>query len=305
MRILITGATGFVGRSLVAKLKSKHQIIVLTRNTLNAKQVLGNDVEAIQWDSYHHHADLSVAAPIDAVINLVGENLAAKRWSNEQKKLIYNSRVEATQTLINMLIEANQKPKVFLSTSATGYYGHRDGKIQLDEKSLPGNDFLSKVCDDWEKVVVNSQKYFDRFAILRVGMVIGKNGGAIEKMLPLFKWGLAGKLGSGDQYISWIHLEDLVNMYIYLLEHEEQMGVFNAVANFALSNNDFTKKFAKIMRKKPFLPAPKLALELVLGEMSHVVLTGANVTPKKFNDLRFHYRFPTIDLALKDVVSIA
>ena len=304
MKVLVSGATGFVGKKLIPKLLAhNHEVIVLTRNPLNAKQVLGDKVEAIQWDDYHKPMDLSEFGHIDGVINLIGENISSRRWSNEQKKHIYNSRVDSTKNIFLMLEKSNMKPKVFISTSATGYYGHRDGKVQVDENSLPGSDFLSKVCIAWEKAALENKDAVDRLAILRVGVVLGKNGGAMEKMLPIFKLGAGGKLGSGKQYMSWIHIDDLVNMYVQLLEDESLSGIFNGVSNYSTSNEEFTKTLGKVLRKSTVFTVPSFALELAMGEMSSIVLYGANVVPSKFNKERFHYRYPTLELALKDVVS--
>lgn len=304
MKVLVTGATGFVGKKLVPKLLSlNHEVVVLTRNPIKAKQILGEQVTAIKWDDYHRVLDLSEYGQIGGVINLIGENVSSKRWSNEQKKIIFNSRVDSTKNLFQMFEKSNMRPKVFVSTSATGFYGPRDGKIQIDENSLPGSDFLSKVCIAWEKAATDHKEMVDRLAILRVGIVLGKNGGAMEKMLPPFKLGLGGKLGSGKQYMSWIHIDDLVSMYINLLENDKLEGVFNGVSNYAVSNEEFTKTLGKVLRKSTPFPVPAFALELLMGEMSNIVLYGSNIVPKKFNENRFHYLFPTLELALKDVVS--
>jgi uncharacterized protein (TIGR01777 family) len=304
MRVLVSGATGFVGKKLVKKLQdSGHEVIALTRNPLNAKQVLGDEITTVEWDDFNRILDLSSYAPIDGVINLIGENISTKRWSNEQKKKIYNSRVDATDSIFKMLEKSNIKPKVFVSTSATGFYGHRDGKTKVDENSLPGGDFLSKVCMAWEEAVTKNKDKVTRHCILRVGLVLGKNGGAMEKMLPVFRLGLGGKLGDGKQFMSWIHIDDLVKMYITLLENDSLQGIFNGVSNYSVSNQEFTKTLGKVLRKKTSFAVPSFALEIALGEMSSLLLYGANVIPDKFNKNRFHYMYPTLEIALKDVVS--
>lgn len=301
MKILITGATGFVGSQIVKKLIQKnHEILILTRNTKNAMEIFDNKVQAIEWNNYYQVLDLSSYGTIDGVINLMGENLGDKRWTNEQKKEIYNSRVDATSTLIKMIAKLNSKPEVFISTSAVGYYG--DSMESKTEKSAPGNDFLSKVCKAWEELVTLNQDKYTRFAIIRPGMVLGK-GGALEKMLKPFRLGLGGKLGSGNQIISWIHVEDLANMYIQVLEDPKLSGIFNATAKYSVSNNTFTQTLGKILRKKTHFSVPGFVLTMAMGEMSALVLNSSKVVPENFIKADFHYLYPTLEIALKDVVS--
>jgi uncharacterized protein (TIGR01777 family) len=283
MRVLITGGTGFVGSFIVKKLIEKnHDVLLLTRNTENAIKKFGESVTAIEWKNYYEVLDLSLYGKIDSVINLMGENIGNKRWSNEQKKEIYNSRVDATDTIIKSLKKSNIRVESFISTSASGYYGSNNKTH--DESSSAGEDYLSKVCQGWE------------------GMVLGK-GGAMDKMLLPFKLGVGGKLGSGEQHISWIHVEDLVNMYIQVLEDKTAQGIYNAVATYSVTNSEFTKTLGKTLRKPTKFTVPKFVLNIALGEMSAVVLGNTKVIPKKFKAENFHYLYPTLELALKDVVS--
>jgi uncharacterized protein (TIGR01777 family) len=301
MRVLITGGTGFVGSFIVKKLIEKnHDVLLLTRNTENAIKKFGESVTAIEWKNYYEVLDLSLYGKIDSVINLMGENIGNKRWSNEQKKEIYNSRVDATDTIIKSLKKSNIRVESFISTSASGYYGSNNKTH--DESSSAGEDYLSKVCQGWEEVVTVNKDEYDRFVILRVGMVLGK-GGAMDKMLLPFKLGVGGKLGSGEQHISWIHVEDLVNMYIQVLEDKTAQGIYNAVATYSVTNSEFTKTLGKTLRKPTKFTVPKFVLNIALGEMSAVVLGNTKVIPKKFKAENFHYLYPTLELALKDVVS--
>ena len=301
MRVLISGGTGFVGNFIVKKLIEKnHEVLLLTRNTQKAIDKFGDSITAIEWKNYYDVLDLSPYGKIDSVINLMGENIGNKRWSNEQKKEIYNSRVDATDTIIKSLKKSNIRPKSFISTSASGFYGSNNQSH--DESSVAGDDYLSKVCKGWEEVVTVNQDEYDRFVILRVGMVLGK-GGAMDKMLLPFRLGIGGKLGSGEQHISWIHVEDLANMYIQVLEDKNAKGIYNATATYSVTNNEFTKTLGKILRKPTRFSVPKFVLNIVLGEMSSVVLGNTKVEPKKFKADNFHYLYPTLELALKDVVS--
>jgi len=310
MKILISGGTGFVGNVLVGKLLEKgHQVVLLTRNcdkaqTLfkNHKNFTADKVTTIEWKSYNDIPDLSPFKTIDAVINLVGENIADKRWSNEQKKEIFNSRIDGTTTIYKALKKAGITPDVFISTSAIGAYGPRNGE-ELFEDAVYGDDFMAKVCKSWEKVVFDHQDAAKRSAILRLGIVLGKDGGAIQKMLTPFSMGLGGKLGSGEQFMSWIHIVDLANMFIQVLEDDKLSGTFNATSPYPVNNGEFTKVLGNVLRKPTPFPVPGFMINILMGGVSEVLLTGQNVLPKKFKENRFHYRYPTLEIALKEVIS--
>jgi uncharacterized protein (TIGR01777 family) len=303
MRVLISGGTGFVGSFIVKKLiEKKYEVLLLTRNPQKAIERFGKSIKAIEWKNYYEVLDLSSYGKIDSVINLMGENIGNKRWSNEQKKEIFNSRVDATDTIIKILKVSKTKPEVFISTSAIGYYGNSNQL--LDEASAAGDDYLSKVCKAWEDVITLNKDEYERFVIMRVAMVLGK-GGAMDKMLLPFKLGVGGKLGSGNQFISWIHVEDLANMYIQVLENKKAEGVYNASATYSVTNNEFTTTLGKILRKPTYFRVPKFVLNVMMGEMSSLVLSNTKVEPKRFKEENFHYLYPTLELALKDVVSKA
>ncbi len=288
MKILISGGTGFVGRKLVEELLKKHELIVLTRDPVKAEKILGANISFIKWDDVYQSIDLSPYGKIDAVFNLVGENIGDKKWSNEQKKILFNSRVDATKTIISSLKTSQGTVKSFISTSAVGIY--TDG-------------FLKKLCIAWEDAVTDFGKdIIERSVILRVGMVIGK-GGAVEKMLKAFEMGVGGKIGDGEQWMTWIHRYDLVKAYEFCLENTSILGVINAVTPFPIRNKEFTEVLGKVLRKPTFMTVPKFALKLLFGEMSTLMLDSIKVEPKVLKESRFHYLNPTIELALKDVVS--
>lgn len=305
MRILITGATGFIGKNLVSHLNQLgHKIVVVSRNIDYAKSVLGKDYDYLQWDPTHKSPSLNKVKPIDAVINLAGESIAAKRWNKEQKDLIYSSRVDYTRKLFQSLKKYKIRPKLFINASAIGIYG-TSVEDHFDEQSKAGDGFLPMVVHDWESVVRKHESVVSRWAILRIGMVLGKGGGAIEKLLPMYKLGLGSTLGSGAQQISWIHIKDLIKMFSKIIEDESLSGVFNATSEFSVTNSEFSNVLSKLLQKPSFVKVPTFALKTMLGERSMILLEGARVFPQRFKELKFHYQYPTVEKALKDVVSEA
>lgn len=300
MKVLVTGATGFIGRVIVRQLEEKGmQVVVLTRNIPKAALVLGPRCKYFQW------ADTTQAPPAEAfdgvngVINLMGESIGEKRWSAEQKKKIVDSRIIGTAKLLETISALPQKPKTLVSTSAIGIYGDR-GPEELDENSKSGKGFLAELCEQWESEANKAKNFGMRVAIIRVGIVLGKGGGALSKMVPLFKLGAGGKLGSGSQYMSWIHLEDLAAMFVTALTDESMSGPYNGTSLYPATNAEFTKVLGKVLRRPTILPAPEFALKAVLGEMSAIVLEGQKVLPKKFREKKFHYRYPTLEMTLKE-----
>lgn len=301
MNILLAGATGFVGSYLIDKLSAEgHSLYILTRRVEEVSQKYP-DHTIIEWKSVYDDFDLE-NVKIDSVVNLLGENIAGKRWSNERKKSLYNSRIDSISGLINNLKKNKISDYKIVQASAIGIYGDRGDDV-LTEDSQLADDFLANLCIDWEKELAKYSDQFSHWMILRIGLVLGKDGGAMEKILPAFKFGAGGKLGNGKQYMSWIHVADLVDMIGYALENDFQSGAYNATAPYPVTNKEFTSVLSNLLRKPAFLDAPKFALKLVLGEMSQILLGGANVHPAKFKALKFIFKYPTIEKALKEVVS--
>lgn len=303
MKILVTGSTGFIGSHLVHSLiKDGHQLYLPVRNTEKAQtKFQGSQVHIIDWPSIN--LDFCVnEKKIDAVINLLGENIASKKWTNERKKSLYNSRVDGTSRIIEILNKQDITVDKFVQCSATGIYGTQATEL-VDESSPYGEDFLARLCVDWEKALFQRKDQFKDVAVIRTGMVLGKNGGAVDKMLPIFKFGLGGKLGSGKQFVSWIHIYDLVNLYKLAMSSEDYSGIINATSFYPVTNNEFTQVLCNLLRKKKFFGVPARLLRMALGELSSVLLTGARVEPKVLREQKFHYMFPTIEVALKEVVS--
>ncbi len=300
MKVLVTGATGFVGKVVVRQLlEAGDQVVILTRNIPKAALTLGSDCRYFQWVDMNELPDAAAFDGVDAVINLMGEGIADKKWSEEQKKMIYNSRINGTQRLVEVISKLDKKPSIFISTSAIGVYGNR-GPEELSEESSTGADFLSHLCTEWEKEASNVKPFVKRLVIMRVGVVLGHNGGALKKMLPPFKMGLGGHVGSGNQYMSWIHVEDLAGMYVEALKNDSVNGIYNGTAPYPATNREFTTALGKILKRPTILPVPAFAIKAIFGEMSAVILGGQKVLPKKFKDINFRYRYPTLEMALKE-----
>lgn len=301
MKVLVTGATGFIGQRVVKNLLAAgDEVVVLTRNIPKGALKLGNQCRYFQWvETTDTEPPVEAFLGVDAVINLMGEGIAEKRWDEEQKKKIYDSRILGTRMLIEAIRKLDQKPKAFISASAIGIYGDRQGE-EITEESKIADDFLASVCRDWEAEAYKAKAEGLRVAIVRTGVVLGRGGGALSKMLPIFKLGLGGKVGTGDQYMSWIHVEDLANMYVEAVHNAKVEGIYNGTAPYPTTNLFFTKALGKTLKRPTMVPAPAFALKMVFGEMSQVLLDGQKVLPTHFKDIHFRYRYPTLEMALKE-----
>jgi uncharacterized protein len=300
MKILITGATGFVGKRLTKDLTSRgHQVIVTTRNSTRAKKNAVPGTEFINWDAPHGDFPAGALSGVEAVINLMGENIAAKRWSDAQKLKLRESRIVGTKKLVQAINEHGRQVKTFISTSAVGYYPTNTGE-KLTESANPGESFLAALCVDWEKATQELPSTVRKF-IVRVGVVLGPEGGALSKLLPLFKLGLGGPIGNGSMMMSWIHADDLVAIYTEALQDERYTGIANAVAPKPVSNKEFTKALAKGVRRPALFPAPPLAIKLAMGELSTIILDSQDIDCEKLKTLNFTFRYPTIEKAFQDI----
>lgn len=300
MRVLVTGATGFIGKRVVSQLlNAGDEVVVLSRNVAKGAIRLGSQCQYYQWIDMNSMPPLEAFKGIDGVINLMGEGIAEKRWDEEQKKKIYDSRILGTRNLIEGIKASNSKPKAFISASAVGIYGNR-GDEDITEDSSTAEDFLAKVCKDWEAEAFKASELGLRVAVIRTGVVLGRGGGALKKMLPIFKLGAGGPVASGEQFMSWIHVDDLASMYVQALKNESINGVYNGTAPYPAKNKDFTKALGKALHRPAFMPAPAFGLKLVFGEMSQVLLDGQKVLPTKFKEKDFRYKYPTLEMALKE-----
>ncbi len=297
MKILITGGTGFIGKELCRRLLgNNHQLTVFSRKPESVAILCGANVKAI-----NKIADLSKKDPFDAIINLAGEGIADARWSPLRKQILFDSRVKVTKQLITYIDRVEKKPTVLISGSAVGYYGNQ-GATELDENSAYNNDFSHSLCAEWEEAAEPAKSYGVRVCNIRTGLVVGVKGGFLKKMLPPFKLCLGGHLGTGSQWMSWIHMHDYIGIMQMMLENNKLEGVFNATAPNPVSNDQFTQCLAKVINRPAFLPVPAFVLKLLLGEMSELLLGGQRVLPKRLQQENFKFKFTKLEQALQDVL---
>ncbi len=297
MGILITGGTGFVGQELIKRFPD---VTATSRNRGRALEKLKN-AEVIEWDPLTQPIPLKNGGKFDAVINLMGESIAEGRWNAKKKKRIRESRVQGTRNLVDGILNSGHLPNVFISASAIGFYGD-SGEDVVDESHPPGEGYLTDVCTEWEAEALKLQAHGVRVVCLRIGIVLGGKGGALEKMLPIFRMGLGGKLGSGQQWMAWIHVDDLVSMIEWAIKNESVSGPINGTAPNPVRNKTFTKALASAVRRPAFLPAPKFGLRLALGEFADSLFFSQNVVPEVALQNGFQFKFPEIRNAIEDVV---
>jgi uncharacterized protein (TIGR01777 family) len=301
MRVTVTGATGLVGPSLIGELQSRGaEVTVLSRDAARARKRLADaglePVEAFDWDLNSEPAPAAALDGRDAIAHLAGENVA-QRWSEDTKRAIRESRVTGTRNLLAGVAAAQSPPRTLVGSSAIGYYGTH-GEEPLDEDSPPGRDFLAQICVDWEAQTAKGAELGMRVVCVRTGVVLDKSGGALEKMLPPFKLGVGGPVAGGRQYISWIHRDDLVGIYVAALGDERWSGPVNATAPEPVSNREFSQALGHALHRPALLPVPGAALALLYGEMSEIVTKGARVMPAKPLVLGYEFRHARLDEAL-------
>jgi hypothetical protein len=305
MKIAITGATGFVGSKLVEKLAEDNQIIILTRNSEKAKKVFPitafPNLEIVSYSATKSGEWQNKIDGCDAVINLAGAPIA-ERWTESYKQIIVESRQLGARKIVEAIEKSTSKPKVLINPSAIGYYGVSE-TATFTETSPSGNDFLAQVCQVWEAEAEKVRELGVRLVIFRFGIVLG-NGGALAKMITPFKIFAGGPLGSGKQWFSWIHRDDLVSLIIEALQRSDIEGTFNATAPYPVTMNELCKTLGEVMNRPSWLPVPSFALELLLGDGAKVVLEGQKVLPQKIEDtMGFNFQYPTLKPALKQIIN--
>jgi len=296
MKILITGATGFIGTQLIQFLKRNlHDLIILSRNP---EQVSDSSILAIKSLN-----ELDDKKPIDVIVNLAGAPID-KRWTRSYKNTLIDSRVHLTQDIVDWMELQETKPKVFISASAIGYYGAQ-GTVPLDEESNAHDEFTHQLCQQWETAALKAQELGVRTCITRFGVVLGKNGGALKKMLPTFRVGLGGVLGDGKQIFSWVHIDDVCRAIIFLIERTELSGVFNVTAPEPdlITNKKLTQKLGRVLQRPSFFVIPGVLIKLIYGEMGdRLLLHGQNVIPKRLNKAGFKFSYPLLSPALESII---
>jgi hypothetical protein len=301
MRVFLTGATGFIGRALVPRLlRDGHHVVAWVRSDSSARSRLGAEVELVPMDG----GDRRVIAALercDAVVNLAGEPLIGARWTTARRAALRRSRIDLTERLVRAIAAAQTRPRVLVSGSAVGSYGDR-GDEWLTEESPVGADFLAHLCSDWEVAARQAEAFGVRVVRLRTGIVLGRDGGALAPMLPLFRLGLGGPVGSGRQYLPWVHLHDLVEIIVRALTDDSLAGAVNGVAPEPATSRAFARALGRTLRRPAMLPAPAFALRAALGESASVLLTGQRVVPAVLQRRGFTFLFPSLTPALDDIL---
>jgi uncharacterized protein (TIGR01777 family) len=300
VKVAVTGATGLIGSRLVAELCARgDEVLVLSRDPDRARRALG--VGAERWDASAGAAPASALAGRDGVVHLAGENVG-QRWTAKARVAIRESRVAGTRNLVEGLRSAEPQPGVLVSSSAVGYYGAR-GDEAVDEATPPGDDFLARVCVDWERAATAAQDLGVRVVVVRTGVVLDRSGGALKRMLPPFRAGLGGPVAGGRQFVPWVHVDDVVGMMAAALHDDRWSGPVNATAPEPVTNREFSRALGRALRRPAILPVPGLAMGVLFGEMGQIVTTGQRAVPARARELGYDFRHPDLDDALRSALA--
>ncbi len=294
MRILVTGGTGLIGSALLKYWRDQHQITVLTRQPVAGLQ----QNAALSYINSLKDVDFN---QLDAIVNLAGEPIADKRWTDKQKKRICDSRWQLTEQLTECIQAATTPPSCLINGSAVGYYGRQGSEFICEEHSAFYPEFSNDICARWENIARQASSEKTRVCLLRTGIVLSDQGGALKKMLPAFRFGMGGPLGNGQQYMSWIHFDDMVKLIDFLLNSPTLQGPFNAVAPKAVTNKQFSQALAERLNRPAKLTMPAFVLRLMFGEMADILLFGQRVVPQQALDAGFKFEYPKLPAALADL----
>ena len=307
MRVVVTGATGMIGRSLVSALLARgEEVVALSRDAGRGRRALDDRVEVHAWANPVAGPPPSEAfAGADAVVHLIGEPVA-QRWTDEAKEAIRDSRVASTRLLVQGLLAlaSDARPSVLVSQSATGYYGPR-GSEPVDEGAPAGDDFLAGVVMAWEREALAAASSSDggvRVVVTRTGVVLSPEGGALARMLPFFRLGIGGPVAGGRQYVPWVHLDDVVGAMAFCLGNHDATGPVNLTAPAPATNAELSRALGRVLKRPAFLPVPAPALKALYGEMAQIVVTGQRAVPARLEELGYHFRYPELEPALRDVL---
>ncbi len=305
--VVLTGGTGLIGKALVkALIERGDKVILLVRNPQKAKAQLPNLAGYYEWNATSESGEwTAILVSADAVVHLAGTPVAA-RWDEHYKKQIYDTRILSTRNLVRALAQSPVKPKVFVVASGVGYYGNQGygATVEaLDESAPPANDFLAKVCIDWEKEAFEAEKLGMRVVTMRTGVVLSTKGGALEKMLTPFKFFVGGPIGSGKQWVSWIHIDDVVGLYLFAIDNEKVTGAMNIVAPNPVPMKVLAETLGRVLSRPSGLAVPKAALEVLFGEAADVIAEGQRVMPTRALEFGFSFKYPELEGALRDIIT--
>ena len=302
MRIAVTGATGMIGAAVVRALRERgDDVVALSRDAERARERLGPGVETVAWaDPKHEPAPAAALAGADGVIHLLGEPVS-QRWTDRARQEIRESRVAGTRNLVAGLEAADTRPRVLVSQSASGYYGPR-GDERVDESEPPAEDFLARVCFDWEGAARGAEELGLRVVCARTGVVLAKGGGALAKMLPPFRLGVGGPVAGGRQYVPWVHLDDVAGALLFCLDTDAASGAVNVSAPEPVTNRELSKALGRVLHRPAVFPVPGLAVRVLYGEMSQIVTTGVRAVPRRLLDLGYGFARPQVEDALRAAV---
>ncbi|MCM3324163.1 TIGR01777 family oxidoreductase [Cytobacillus kochii] len=300
MKIALTGGTGFIGQKLTDQLLQKnHQVYILTRNKEKKQEKQG--LHFVQWLNEGDEPE-EMLEGIDVLINLAGESINSGRWTEERKRRIYHSRMHATNEVIRLINYLNEKPYTLINASAVGYYGTSEKRTFDEASPYSGEDFLSTVVKNWEDIAKTAEKDWNiRTVCCRFGIILDKNAGALPKMALPYKLYAGGRIGSGNQWLSWIHINDVISAIVYMIEHESIEGPVNFTAPNPVTMNEFGHILSSVLHKPHWLPVPSFAVRAILGEMSMLVTEGQKVTPKKLLSHDYPFHFTHLKEALEDI----
>jgi len=296
MKVLVTGASGLIGTALQRSFAEKsHEMLLTTRKE-------SDDEQHVQWTAEDGFAEPEKLEGIDAVVHLAGESVSGLRWTDEKKKAIRDSRVLGTRNVVDTISKLKQKPKVLIAASAIGFYGER-GDEEVTESSTGGDNFLAEVGKAWESESRRAEDAGIRTVLLRTGIVLSKDGGALGTMLTPFKLGVGGVVGSGKQWMSWISLDDEIAVINFAIENENLRGAINAVSPNPVTNEEFTKTLGEVLYRPTFLPLPQFAISMIFGEMGDaLLLASTKVLPKRLEDAGFKFKYPQLQAAIEQAI---
>ena len=301
MKVAVTGATGLVGGALCESLnRDGHQLVLLARRAEQAERGCPR-ARVTSWEATSGAPSPEFLEGLDAVVNLVGEPIAAGRWTKARKKAIRESRTMGTAHLVEALSRCQSRPRVLINSSAVGFYGDRGDEI-LEENSVPGAGFLASVCREWESQAEQASQLGIRVVLLRGGLVLSTRGGALPRILLPFKAFVGGPVGSGKQWMSWVHIDDEVDVIRYLIDQDSIRGPVHCTAPNPVTNREFSRNLGEVLRRPSFMPVPAFALRILFGEMADTLLEGQRVVPRKLEAAGYRFRFPELRGALKDLI---